>query len=466
MRRCAMKSILIVRVIVIAAFHFAMANAQSGWYRQNVPSNGSLLAVCFTDANNGTVVGTEQDSLGICHPLILRTTNGGAQWSRQLLLMEGGLCAVSLTDPQNGTAVGWSGELVWYGISNPLILRTTDYGTTWTSQLSDSGYTLYGVCFADANTGTAVGWNGNIGGGKILRTTDGGTTWTHQSSGTDACLNSVCFTDRMTGTVVGWGGTILRTTDGGSTWIAQSSGVTLGGCSFESVSFSDATTGTVVGSWRPKPLFGDFPLILRTTDGGATWTHTLGGITALPYGVCFVDAMTGIIVGRHDQGAGTAILRTTDGGINWTPQSIGPTDSLSMGLYSVSFCGPDNGTAVGWEMDTTGEYSPLILHTTTGGISSISSRIREMPISFSLSQNYPNPFNPTTTIKYELPKASQVILTVYDILGREVSLLVNERRDAGVHEAQFDGSNLASGVYLYRLQAGDFTQTKRLLLLK
>jgi hypothetical protein len=89
-----------------------------------------------------------------------------------------------------------------------------------------------------------------------------------------------------------------------------------------------------------------------------------------------------------------------------------------------------------------------------------------MPKSFALEQNYPNPFNPSTTIKYELPKSSVVRLSVYDIIGREVSVLVNERRDSGVHEIKFDGSNLASGVYFYRLQAGDFVQSKRLVLLK
>jgi hypothetical protein len=88
------------------------------------------------------------------------------------------------------------------------------------------------------------------------------------------------------------------------------------------------------------------------------------------------------------------------------------------------------------------------------------------PRQYELSQNYPNPFNPSTTIKFELPKASHVSLTVYDILGREVTVLVNEKRDAGVHEVKFDGSNLASGVYFYRLKAGDIVQSKRLLLLK
>ena len=89
-----------------------------------------------------------------------------------------------------------------------------------------------------------------------------------------------------------------------------------------------------------------------------------------------------------------------------------------------------------------------------------------LPTQFALRQNYPNPFNPSTTIKYELPRSSEVRLSVYDMLGREVAILVNERMNAGVHEVKFDGSGLASGVYLYRMWAGEFVATKRLLLLK
>jgi hypothetical protein len=91
---------------------------------------------------------------------------------------------------------------------------------------------------------------------------------------------------------------------------------------------------------------------------------------------------------------------------------------------------------------------------------------KALPATYALHQNFPNPFNPSTTIKFELPKSSVVRLSVFDMLGREVSVLVNERRNAGVHEVKFDGSNLASGVYFYRLQAGDFVSTKRMLVLK
>jgi N-acetylneuraminic acid mutarotase len=86
--------------------------------------------------------------------------------------------------------------------------------------------------------------------------------------------------------------------------------------------------------------------------------------------------------------------------------------------------------------------------------------------SYLLCQNYPNPFNPSTTIKYELPKATEVKLSVYDVLGREVSVLVNERKNAGSYEVQFNASNLASAVYFYRIQAGDYTQTRKLCLIR
>jgi hypothetical protein len=87
------------------------------------------------------------------------------------------------------------------------------------------------------------------------------------------------------------------------------------------------------------------------------------------------------------------------------------------------------------------------------------------PVEFSLRQNYPNPFNPSTTIGYELPWASHVTITVYDMLGRAISVLVNDMREAGVYQVRFDGSNLASGAYFYLIQAGSFMDTKRLLLL-
>ncbi len=89
-----------------------------------------------------------------------------------------------------------------------------------------------------------------------------------------------------------------------------------------------------------------------------------------------------------------------------------------------------------------------------------------VPKQFALDQNYPNPFNPTTMIRYELPVASTVSLKVYDVLGREVATLVNERQEAGAYSVTFNANTLSSGVYFYRLQAGNFVATKKMMLVK
>ena len=90
----------------------------------------------------------------------------------------------------------------------------------------------------------------------------------------------------------------------------------------------------------------------------------------------------------------------------------------------------------------------------------------DIPVESSLKQNYPNPFNPSTTIRYELPKASHVTLTVYDLLGREVATLVNDVEEPGYKSVQWDASRFSSGVYFCRLTAGEFIQTRKLLLVR
>lgn len=92
--------------------------------------------------------------------------------------------------------------------------------------------------------------------------------------------------------------------------------------------------------------------------------------------------------------------------------------------------------------------------------------LRETPTSYYLQQNYPNPFNPSTLISFQLPVSSQVSLKVFDMLGREVATLVNDRISSGEHQVSFDASQLSSGMYIYRLQAGKFVQTRKMMLIK
>lgn len=114
----------------------------------------------------------------------------------------------------------------------------------------------------------------------------------------------------------------------------------------------------------------------------------------------------------------------------------------------------DSGVLKAWCLQLT--YQTLV-----GGIQTI-----EIPNYFSLAQNYPNPFNPSTAIKFSVPQAEVVSLKVYDVLGKEVAVLVNELKQPGFHTVDFDASNLASGIYFYRIDAGEFTSVKRMILIK
>jgi hypothetical protein len=107
------------------------------------------------------------------------------------------------------------------------------------------------------------------------------------------------------------------------------------------------------------------------------------------------------------------------------------------------------------------DYVQLIKETVATGVEE-----GGLPLQFALEQNYPNPFNPTTTINFTLGEASNVKLTVYNILGQKVATLVDSHLGAGAHSVQFDARSLSSGVYFYRLDASDFVSIKKMMLLK
>ena len=131
-------------------------------------------------------------------------------------------------------------------------------------------------------------------------------------------------------------------------------------------------------------------------------------------------------------------------------------DSASFpGYFNLRFSVSSDGWSY-WEIDTTIIVKPL----------DVEEEITEVPTEFLLSQNFPNPFNPSTKINWQMPARSQVTLKVYDVLGNEIVTLVNEEKEAGYHSIDFNASDLPSGVYFYKLTAGNFISTRKMLLLK
>jgi len=395
------------------------SSGQSGWVSQSSGTTNILLGVSFADHNTGTAVGL--------FGTILRTTNGGATWT-SLPGVTTTFVGVCFINADTGTTVGESGA----------ILRTTDGGTTWVNQSSGTANALYGVSLVDANVGTAVGEHGTI-----IHTTNGGTTWTTQTSGTTSDLNGVFFYDSVTGTVVGGGGRILRTTNGGTVWSEQFSG----SYAWDGVSLADANTGIVVGSSL------DSSYVARTTNGGTTWLLSSLGINNWS-AVTFTDSTTAIAVGGTPTGNGR-FCRTTNRGLSWTIGNIAAGSSF-LGL---SFTDTNTGTAVG--------LGGAIARTTTGGVTWIQENPGDKNTNaFALHQNYPNPFNATTTISFSLPSHSFVSLEVVDILGRPVATLISEELPAGNHTRRWNLARLSSGIYCYRMKAGNFIETKKLVLLR
>ena len=158
---------------------------------------------------------------------------------------------------------------------------------------------------------------------------------------------------------------------------------------------------------------------------------------------------------------------------NWLwAQQAGGTD-VNEGL-GIATDGPGNSIVTGFFFgtatfgDTTlssAGSADIFIAKLASGVTGIAEEFA-LPRSFNLSQNYPNPFNPKTQIEYSLPKSSDVIITVYDALGRKAQTLVNKFQTAGSHSVSFDGRGLSSGIFFYRLEAGNFVETKKMLLMK
>ena len=251
--------------------------------------------------------------------------------------------------------------------------------------------------------------------------------------------------------------TIYRSSDFGENWTKIND--TLLDINALAANGSDIIAGRFYSAVHPDTVFPPPGGVFLSTDYGQTWAPFMTGLPDFPQVFSLAKHNNNFFVGleagfNNELYPGTFYTSTPAQG-NWSNYGVGlPYTSIGTVYVNDSSIFVGTGNEGMW-------YKPL------SQITSISQpKTQSFSKTFRLEQNYPNPFNPSTIIEYSLSVESKVKLEIYDILGRKISTLVNKIQKAGNHSVVFNGGNLASGIYFYRLSAGNFIETKKLVLLK
>ncbi len=402
------------------------------WETQPSPTTLSLYSVKAVDQN---IVWASGGNGSGTAPVVIRTSNAGTNWHNAT----GNLAGVDLYCI---TAV--DADRAWVGTGNGRIYATTNGGTTWNQQAYPGTQSPFinAVWMFSSGTGYSQGDPASGGRFVVLKTTDFGATWAHLANepvggaSEAGWNNSFAMTDENNI----WFGTnasrVWRSSDGGGTWTSAASGAT----NSYAVSFKDNLNGIVAHSTGA---------IRVTVNGGATWTAASSPTTAAILGLSFPSGANFAWTI-----AGAIPYRSTNNGSNWSSQTVYP---ISGTLNHISFIDTSNG----WGVTSSGEVIRYRPPGTTGVAGQA-----DVPGEFVLEQNYPNPFNPSTEVRYQTSEVSHVLLTVYDVLGREVATLVNEVKPAGRYSVTFNADGISSGVYYYKMRSGNFAETKKMLLLR
>ncbi len=440
--------------------------------------SNSIYDIYFKDINTGWALGNAGR--------VWQTTNGGVNWSKKL------------EPPANIISTFFKGETTGFILASTNeffgsellfvynIYKTTNIGVNWVIVKS-----FYNTEFTDFKGGSSYNLFLCGTGGRFYRSTDNGTSWDSIGFSNNNNFRSLSFIDDNTGSVCGDSGKILKTSNGGLNWtniqypysnvnlrkvqqktsqnifvmsntnfisITTNGGINWNNNSLPSdtmtiVDFNFTNNGTgyrTEYAIEPGHFGSTVTWIEKTTNAGASWVSKAYSYTNLYTNILFGEnSVNGFL------SYGNVLKKTTNGGENWSDESLPVQALMSTGCFVNSdrvYLGSYNGTLVT-------NYPPLSVRNSTTELN---------PKSFSLSQNYPNPFNPSTVIRYKLSVAGFTTLKVFDLLGKEVATLVNEKQNAGSYVVDFNSTafNVPSGIYFYTLNAGEFKETRKMVLIK
>ena len=426
-----------LHIKLLFAFCLFTSALQGQWQQlPNLPVSGTVYDMWFVNANTGLITVLSPYNL-------IKTSNGGVSWFV--------IPTDSFTRPAKmqffndtlGIGMGQDPSFISY------ITKTTNCGLNWT-RINSSGSVYQDMYFVNKDTGWVCGYDGNN--DRVWRTTDGGVSFQSQFSNPGFGADKLFFLkQKINNEYWGWvlAGHLYRTTNSGASWNMIFGSFSAVCSSLEDMFFKDTLNGIITRNLSCFSL---------TTNGGYNWVDVSEWYSA--------DSHIGM--GNDTIGwltlATDSVLKTNNFFLNYGKQPIPITSSTE--IFALDTFNVYAGRNQSNMMKTTNGGGPLV------GIEQISSNV---PAGFSLSQNYPNPFNPQTTVEFSLSKDAYVTLTIYDILGKEVSAaLNNEYITAGTYKAVLDFGkiNVTSGVYFYKVSVSDgsakifFTESKKLVYIK
>jgi photosystem II stability/assembly factor-like uncharacterized protein len=419
---------VVFTIIMFVALSSLSLNAQ--WKRQTngLPADIGFGASIDACAHNTAVVSTGSE--------LYRTSDAGEYWQKlQSPIEVGFIVDISMFDSSH----------IWICDAVGKIHATTDAGLNWTLQFYDTTRTKFMnyIEMFNLNNGIAMGDHITLGAGPalILTTSDGGKNWISVNDSAFGGYSGdtwrrINFVDINTGYFFESGinpGKMHKTADGGISWLQTSYPAFVQVLKFFSEKIGLAIPGT--------------QKIYRTIDGGETWQ-----LFSTPH-----QGWANDIEFAPDD---PTKVWMTDFQKMWFSSDTGRTWHSQFNLGSLDIVFVDDQT--GWFVRMDGVY-----HTNSGGeYTAVEEEVIQKPQTFDLMQNYPNPFNAATKISYVLVEPGVVKLSIFNLLGKEVATLVNERQQSGSHEVFWNADGFPSGTYFYRLEAGEFKATRKLVLLK
>jgi len=436
-------TLLLLVTFLLAGPH--LAGAQPGrWVRLSTPVTENIGRLFFIDSTRGWAA----CDLGV----VLITRDGGRSWTVRSTGLPLEMKDIFMVDTLRGWALShqyYTDTSAWLGT---YLSSTSDGGNTWSWKRYQDRY-FYTLFFHDSLRGWMAGEHNTI-----WRTSDGGVTW--GSVPRDSTQFPIVSIERIRfyGSQLGVGvgghvdilGTLWQTTDGGEYWgVTQPSMLTE---PLFDLHFWNAQDMIAVG--------GDYEYgssVVRTTNGGALWNYTYLGIFGQGRALSFRTPREGYAA----LGFAATYMVTYDSGFTWRDIVVPDTVAVNDVVFTDSLTG------------YMGLGRGIIMKYRHPSVSVGEGEPWAHPTHPVLHQNFPNPFNPLTTITFELPEDSRVRLAVVDMLGRELRLLQDGLRPRGLHTVRFDGRELPSGVYLYRLSvaparggAPPRTEVRKMVLLR